>query len=207
MSTSTREAQLIGDSTAMHHLRAQITRVASSQIPVLIEGPTGSGKELVAQALHRESERKGPLVAVNVCAIADTMFEDAMFGHVRGAFSGAIGDHTGYLLEAHRGTVFLDEIGSLAIGAQIKLLRALETHEFRPVGARGDRTSDFRLIAATNVPLAKAVSEGAFRADLAFRLSGVVIRVPSPLPTLKIFLRWPGTSRGDMAPIVRYPSS
>jgi DNA-binding NtrC family response regulator len=179
MSASHRDSQLIGDSAELHFLRAQITRVAASDIPILIEGPTGSGKELVAQALHAESGRTGLLVAVNVCAIADTMFEDAMFGHVRGAFSGAIGEHGGHLIEAHRGTVFLDEIGGLPLGAQIKLLRALETREFRPVGARNDRSSDFRLVTATNVPLSRAVATGAFRPDLAFRLSGAAIRVPA----------------------------
>jgi DNA-binding NtrC family response regulator len=173
------ESLLIGESAVMRQLRTQIARVAPSRISVLIEGPTGSGKELVANALHAKSERTGPLVAVNVCAIADTMFEDSMFGHVRGSFSGAIADHTGHLLEAHRGTVFLDEIGGLQLGAQVKLLRALETREFRPVGARTDRSSDFRLIAATNVPLARAIAAGSFRADLGFRLSGLVIRVPA----------------------------
>jgi DNA-binding NtrC family response regulator len=173
------EALLLGDSPQMQQLRHHIARVAASRIPVLIEGPTGSGKELVAQAVHANSGRVGSLVAVNVCAIADTMFEDSMFGHMRGSFSGAISDHAGHLMEAHRGTVFLDEIGGLQLGAQVKLLRALETREFRPVGARNDRTSDFRLISATNVPLSQTVSSGHFRADLAFRLSGVLIRVPA----------------------------
>ncbi len=178
MSASSAASYLIGNSDAMQYLRAQVSRAASSGISILIEGPTGSGKELVAQSLHAESARKGRLVAVNVCAIADTMFEDAMFGHVRGAFSGAIGDHAGHLSEAHQGTMFLDEIGGLQLGAQIKLLRAIETKEFRPVGAQSDRTSDFRLITATNAPLDRAVESGAFRADLAYRLSGALIRVP-----------------------------
>jgi len=179
VSSANCEAPLLGDSPQMQQLRHHIARVAASRIPVLIEGPTGSGKELVAQAVHANSGRVGSLVPVNVCAIADTMFEDSMFGHVRGSFSGAISDHAGHLMEAHRGTVFLDEIGALQLGAQVKLLRALETREFRPVGARNDRTSDFRLISATNVPLSQTVSSGNFRADLAFRLSGVLIRVPS----------------------------
>ena len=179
MSHTHLESQLLGDSPVMQQLRAQIARVAATRISVLIEGPTGSGKELVAQDLHARSERVGPLVSVNVCAIADTMFEDSMFGHVRGSFSGAISDHVGHLMEAHKGTVFLDEIGGLQLGAQAKLLRALETREFRPVGARSDRSSDFRIVAATNVPLAAAVSSGSFRADLAYRLSGVLIHVPA----------------------------
>jgi DNA-binding NtrC family response regulator len=145
----------------------------------LVEGPTGSGKELVAQEIHAMSNRVGPIVAINVCAISETMFEDAMFGHVRGSFSGAIGDHAGHLLEADKGTVFLDEIGSLQLSAQVKLLRALETGRFRPVGARSDRCSDFRLIAATNVPVSRGVTEGRFREDLAYRLSGNVVRVPA----------------------------
>src|SRR5258707_5408231 len=144
---------LIGDSAPMHELRRRIARVARTELPVLIEGPTGSGKELVAQALHRMSGRPGDCVAVNVCAVAEGMFEDALFGHVRGAFTGAMADHAGYLTEAHRGSIFLDEIGGLGLTGQAKLLRAIETKQFRPVGARHDQTSDFRVVAASNVPL------------------------------------------------------
>jgi len=173
------DAGLIGSSAVMQKLREQIARVAAIPLPILIEGPTGSGKELVAQALHRESRRAGRLVAVNVCAIAESLFEDTMFGHVRGAFSGATADRTGLFGEADRGTLFLDEISGLSASAQSKLLRAIETGVFRPVGARTDDSSDARLLSATSVPLDEAIRAGSFRADLGFRLSGATIRVPA----------------------------
>ena len=170
---------LIGETPVMQQLRMLVARVAPSSLPVLIQGPTGAGKELVASALHRWSGRHGHLVAFNVCALSETMFEDALFGHVKGAFTGALRDAPGYLLEADRGTVFLDEIGGLPLAAQAKLLRAVETRQFRPVGASYDRTSEFRLVAASNERLEDLVGDGRFRADLAFRLRGVVIEVPS----------------------------
>jgi DNA-binding NtrC family response regulator len=173
---------IIGESSAIRILRARIDRVARTNLPVLIQGPTGSGKELVATALHQLSGRPGPLVAFNVCAIGEAMFEDALFGHVRGAFTGAGEDRAGYLAEANRGTVFLDEIGSLYAAFQAKLLRAIETRQFRPVGARRDLTSDFRLVSASNEVLEVMVGSGRFRRDLAQRLSGVVLQVP-PLAT------------------------
>ena len=142
-------------------------------------GPSGAGKELVAHAVHHLSGRSGPLVAVNVCALGDGMFEAAFFGHVRGAFTGALRDSDGFLSEAHRGTLFLDEIGGLSLAAQAKLLRALETRRWRPVGAARDRTADFRVVAATNESLPALVAEGRFRSDLWHRLHGVVISLPS----------------------------
>ncbi|HJR63809.1 MAG TPA: sigma 54-interacting transcriptional regulator, partial [Gemmatimonadaceae bacterium] len=163
----------------MARVRELVRQIAPTELSVLIEGPTGAGKELVAQAMHAASRRSGRLVAFNVCAIAETMFEDALFGHVRGAFTGATSDAAGYLVEADKGTVFLDEISGLAMGMQAKLLRVLETREFRPVGARLDRRSDFRVVAATNEPLATLLAERRIRADLAYRLGGVVIQVPS----------------------------
>jgi DNA-binding NtrC family response regulator len=172
-------ALLVGRSPAMRKLRERILRLADSSLPVLIEGPTGSGKELVAQALHAFSGRPGPFVPFNVCAIAETMFEDAVFGHVRGAFTGATDDAPGYLFEADRGTAFLDEISGLPLLMQAKLLRAVETREFRPVGAKRDRRSDFRLIVATNEDLARLVSAGRFRDDLRYRLRAGVIHVPA----------------------------
>jgi DNA-binding NtrC family response regulator len=145
---------------------------------VLIYGETGSGKELVAQAIHAVSRRDGEIVALNVCALADSMFEAALFGHVRGAFTGAVGDSLGFLAEANGGTLFLDEISGLPAVAQAKLLRAVETKQFRPIGARMDRRSDFRVIAASNENLQQLASAGRFRADLLQRLSGVCVRVP-----------------------------
>jgi DNA-binding NtrC family response regulator len=170
---------LVGESAVMVRLRDLVLRLAPARLPVLVQGPTGAGKELVAQALHRASGRKGRCVAFNACAIPDAMFEDALFGHVRGAFSGASHDHTGYLGEANGGTVFMDEIGSLGIDAQAKLLRAVETRVFRPVGARRDQESDFRLVTATNVRLGDLVGTGRFRPDLAHRISAAVITVPA----------------------------
>lgn len=169
---------IVGESAAMKALRTLISRFAELDLPVLIQGPTGSGKELVARALHEASGRPGRFVAFNVCAVADSMFEDALFGHVRGAFTGATTDSPGYLLEADKGTIFLDEIGGLAPPLQAKLLRAIETREFRPVGARADRRSDFRVVAATNEPVDNLMVQGSFRPDLAHRLSAVVLDVP-----------------------------
>ena len=170
---------LVGDSAPMREMRATIAEVAASQLSVLILGPTGSGKELVAAALHAESGRAGKFVAFNVCAISDTMFEDALFGHVRGAFTSASDHSPGFLREADGGTAFLDEISGLQRGSQAKLLRAIETCEFRPVGGRQDVRSDARIVAATNEDLGALVADHQFRADLAHRLGAVTIRVPS----------------------------
>lgn len=170
---------IIGESPAIRRVRELILRVAPTSLPVLIQGPTGSGKELVAEALHRVSGRSGAFVPFNVCAISDAMFEDALFGHVRGAFTGATQDRRGYLAEADRGTVFLDEISSLSLGMQPKLLRAIETRKFRPVGASSDRASEFRLVAAANEDLHGAARAGRFRADLAHRMAGIVIHMPT----------------------------
>ena len=169
---------LLGESPAMQRLRALIARVALSDAPVLIEGPTGSGKELVAEALHVCSGRPGRFVPFNVCAIGDGTFESSIFGHTRGGFTGALEDVPGYLAEADRGTTFFDEISSLPLSAQPKLLRAVETRSFRPVGARCDKRSDFRLVAASNENLAQLVGEGRFRADLYHRLHALPVRVP-----------------------------
>lgn len=169
---------LIGMSQPMQQLRSFIARASKSRLPVLIEGPTGAGKELVARALHLGSARSGELIAFNVCALAETVFEDALFGHVKGAFTGAMRDTAGYLAEANGGTLFLDEINGLPLTAQAKLLRAVETGVFRPVGAQRDRCSDFRLVASTNDDLAAAVAGGTFRRDLLYRLSGLTITVP-----------------------------
>jgi DNA-binding NtrC family response regulator len=176
---------IIGDSPAVRSMRALIDLAAPSNLPVLIQGPTGSGKELVAAALHTISKRAGRFVAFNVCAIGDAMFEDALFGHVRGAFTGAISDSLGLLREGDRGTVFFDEISGLHPALQAKLLRAVETQEFRPVGANRDARSAFRFVAATNVPLERLVAAGEFRSDLAHRIGAIVIHVPPLLHRLE----------------------
>jgi len=169
---------LLGESAVMTRVRSLVARLAPTRLPVLIQGPTGAGKELVAQALHAASGRPGRFVALNVCAIPDAMVEDTLFGHVRGAFTGAAADHKGYLREADGGTVFLDEIGALSLDGQAKLLRVSETRIFRPVGAAADVQSDFRLVAATNVAMASLVRAGRFRGDLAHRISAAVVTVP-----------------------------
>ncbi|WP_310568633.1 sigma 54-interacting transcriptional regulator [Gemmatimonas sp.] len=178
MLPSSSTSLLIGHSASIRELRATIARIAPARLPVLIQGETGVGKELVASDLHSGSGRTGRLVPFNVCAIPDTMFESTVFGHVRGAFTGAVTDAAGLLAEADRGTVFLDEIGTLSLGGQAKLLRALETGAFRPVGARMDRRCDFRVVAACNEPLMHLVDGGTFRADLAYRIGGCVLDVP-----------------------------
>jgi DNA-binding NtrC family response regulator len=170
---------IVGDSLPMRRLKDLIRRVGPTNLPVLVSGPTGAGKELVAQAIHDASGRRGRFVSFNVCAIADTMFEDALFGHRRGAFTGAFADSPGYLLEADRGTVFFDEISGLALLQQAKLLRAIETRQFRPVGGRQDKDSDFRVVAATNEDLGSLVRNGRFRPDLLHRLGGITIEVPA----------------------------
>jgi len=173
------EDLIVGQSDAICRLRARVAQLAPLGLPVLIEGPTGSGKELVAEALHLASGRSGRFVALNVCALSETMFEDALFGHARGAFTGALSDRDGYFAEADGGTLFLDEIGGLPLASQAKLLRVLETREFRPLGARRDRRSDCRVVAATNDDLAAHVRAGRMRADLYHRLRGALVRVPS----------------------------
>jgi DNA-binding NtrC family response regulator len=176
---------IMGDSSPIRRLRALIATVARTRLAVLIQGPTGSGKELVAAALHTESGRCGAFVPFNVCAISESMFEDALFGHVRGAFTGAFNDVPGFLREANGGTVFLDEVGGLAPTLQAKLLRAMETGVFRPVGAKRDTQSDFRVVAATNERLDQLMDGGRFRADFAHRVGAVTLDVPSLLDRLE----------------------
>lgn len=172
------EQLLIGSSSVMRQLRQAIVRAGRSRLSVLIQGPTGSGKELVACGLHLASARTGNFVAFNICAVNDSMFEDALFGHVRGAFTGAVNETAGYLAEANGGSLFLDEINGLPLSAQAKLLRVIETGSYRTIGAARDRCSDFRVIAAANESLASAIGHGTFRADLYYRLSGIVLHVP-----------------------------
>lgn len=170
---------LIGDSAPMRRLREVVGRVAPTKVPVLIEGATGTGKELVAALIHNQSGRRGSFVAFNVCAVADTMFESALFGHTKGAFTGASAETLGFLREANGGTAFLDEISGLPLALQAKLLRAVETGVFRPIGSSRDATIDFRVVTATNERLDDLVDQRLFRADLAHRLRGFVIELPS----------------------------
>ena len=170
---------LLGLSPAMVALRASIARVAPTTFPVLIEGESGVGKELVARAVHRLSARRDRrLAAINCAALTDELFEAELFGHTRGAFTGAVGARTGLFEDAHQGTLFLDEVGELSPRAQAKLLRTLQEGEIRRVGDNHARAVDVRVVAATNRPLAAAVSTGGFREDLLFRLAVVRLTVP-----------------------------
>jgi DNA-binding NtrC family response regulator len=173
------EAHLVGASSGMHDLRTRIRRLAPMDVPVLIEGPTGAGKELVAQALHALSGRPGAFVAVNMCAVNEARFEAEFFGHTKGAFTGAHAALPGLCADAHRGTLFLDEIGSVAPTLQPKLLRTLQDRRVRAVGAREERALEFRVLAATNDDLARLSREGHFRADLLYRIGMVRISVPA----------------------------
>lgn len=171
--------ELIGDSSAVMNLRQQITRAAPQPFTVLIQGESGSGKELVAQALHHNSQRgDGPLVVVNCAAIAPTLLEAELFGYRKGAFSGADRDHPGLFEQADEGTLFLDEVGELSLECQAKLLRVIEGKAFRPVGGTRDVKVDVRVIAATHRNLDDEVRATKFRQDLLFRLKVIALRVP-----------------------------
>lgn len=175
MPTGTEE--LIGDSTSMRELRARIELVGSATSPVLIVGETGTGKELVARAIHACSARRSkPFVTVNAAAIPETLLESEMFGHVRGAFTGATQAHRGLLSEADGGTLLLDEIGDMPLGLQAKLLRVLQAGEMRAVGADRIQRVDVRIVAATHRKLPELVRTGRFRDDLYYRLN--VISIP-----------------------------
>ena len=174
-----RRATLIGEGPAMQQVRALIARVAPTEARVLITGESGTGKELVAAAIHGCSRRKGrPFITVNCAAIPRDLVESEMFGHERGAFTGATERRLGRFELAHGGTLFLDEVGDLSQEAQAKLLRTLETGELQRIGAEATTRIDARVIAATNRQLGDAVQHGAFREDLFFRLNVFPIELP-----------------------------
>ena len=171
--------ELIGESPIMQKLKTRIERVGQSNGSVLIRGESGSGKELVARAVHRSSLRgKRPMLTVNCAAIPRDLIESQLFGHKKGSFTGAEQDHIGWFEQAHTGTLFLDEIGELTLEGQAKLLRILEGHPFLPVGATKEVKVDVRVIAATNRDLAEFVREKNFREDLFYRLSVFELNVP-----------------------------
>ncbi|QTD45110.1 sigma-54-dependent transcriptional regulator [Ottowia testudinis] len=170
---------MLGESAAMQQLRHTIREVALSDVTVLIQGESGSGKELVAQALHGASRRRSEaFVAVDCCTLQESLFESELFGHERGAFTGADRRKAGLIEAAAHGTLFLDEIGEAGPAIQAKLLRVLETGRFRHVGATTDLRSDARIVAATNRDLRQRAQGGQFREDLYYRLSAFVIHVP-----------------------------
>jgi transcriptional regulator with GAF, ATPase, and Fis domain len=174
------ESELVGDSPAIRNVESQIGRVAGTTATVLIRGESGSGKELVARAIHYSSRRKeGPFVCLNCAALTETLLESELFGHEKGSFTGATEKKVGKFEAADRGSIFLDEIGEMNVGTQAKLLRVLEGHPFERVGGSVPIKVDVRVVAATNQPLEEAVRNGTFRKDLFFRLQVVEIRVPA----------------------------
>jgi len=173
-------SNIIGQSPAMKHVFRMIEKVSQSKGNVLITGKSGTGKELVARAIHFNSPRKNkPFVAINCGAIVDTLMESELFGYKKGAFTGATEDKDGYFKAADGGTLFLDEVGEIPLHLQVKLLRAIETGEVTPVGGTKSIKVDVRIIAATNRDLTKEIEAGNFREDLYYRLNVVEIRLPS----------------------------
>ena len=178
--SSGRLPELIGYAPCMLEVSRRIRLVAPRSTPVLIEGPTGSGKELVAEALHRLSPRsRKPFVAINCAAIPEALLEAELFGHTRGAFTGAVQGRTGRIESADGGTLFLDEIGEMPLALQSKLLRFVECGELQRVGDNETVKVDVRIVTATHQPLAQQTQAGAFRADLYYRLAVFLIRTPS----------------------------
>ncbi len=192
-SQARRFGELVGESLAMREVFAVLERVAASDATVLVEGETGTGKELVARALHDASaRRRGPFVVVDCGALPEGLLESELFGHVRGAFTGAAQPRTGTLVRADGGTLFLDELGKISASVQARLLRVLEERVVRPLGGDSERAVDVRVVAASRDDLDAEVAAGRFRADLLYRLA--VVRVP--LPALR-------TRREDIPPLVR----
>ncbi len=170
---------LVGDSRPMQKVRELLAKFAASSAPVLIAGESGTGKELAARALQAASPRaSAPFVALNCAAISDTLIDSELFGHEKGAFTGAVAQHRGLFEAADRGTFFLDELGELPGATQAKLLRALQEGEIRPVGSTKAKQVDVRVVAATNVNLEKAIKEGTFREDLYYRINTFSIVMP-----------------------------
>ncbi|WP_026977961.1 sigma-54-dependent transcriptional regulator [Flavobacterium tegetincola] len=172
--------EMIGDSKEIHHIKDMIEKVALTDARVLITGPNGTGKELVAHQLHEKSERAAaPLIEVNCAAIPSELIESELFGHVKGAFTSAVKDRAGKFEAADKGTIFLDEIGDMSLSAQAKVLRALQESMITRVGADKDIKVDVRVVAATNKDLKKEIAEGRFREDLYHRLAVILIKVPA----------------------------
>lgn len=170
---------IIGSSTQMVKIFEIVRKVADTEASVLITGESGTGKELVARSIHAQSSRAaGPFLAINCAAIPHDLLESELFGHVKGAFTGAVKDKTGKFLLAEGGTLFLDEVGELPLELQPKLLRALQERVIEPVGGSKEQRLDVRVVAATNLEIEKAISEGVFREDLYYRLAVIEILMP-----------------------------
>jgi DNA-binding NtrC family response regulator len=201
-SQSRRFGALVGESLAMREVFAMLERLAESDVTVLLEGETGVGKELAARAIHDASARaRAPFVAIDVSALPDSLVESELFGHAKGAFTGATSARKGAFVQAHGGTLLLDELATIPSSVQARLVRVLEERRVRPVGADDEKKIDVRVIAASRTPIARLVAEGVFRADLAYRLSVVTVSIP-PLrerredlrPTIEAILRARGTT-------------
>lgn len=172
--------EMIGNSEAINHIKTMIEKVAPTDARVLITGPNGTGKELVAHQLHEKSDRSGAaIIEVNCAAIPSELIESELFGHVKGAFTSAVKDRAGKFEAADGGTIFLDEIGDMSLSAQAKVLRALQENLIQRVGADKDIKVNVRVIAATNKDLKKEIEEGRFREDLYHRLAVILIKVPA----------------------------
>jgi len=170
---------VIGESPAFREVLRTVSVAARSEIPVLIEGESGTGKDLMARAIHRASPRRGaPFVGVNCAALPGALLESELFGHTRGAFTGAVSERRGLFASADKGTLFLDEIGEMPLELQAKLLRVLQSGEYRPVGSDRLLKADVRIVAATQRCLAQEAAAGRFRKDLFFRLNGILVRLP-----------------------------
>jgi two-component system response regulator GlrR len=171
-------ADIVSRGTIMEELLNQARRLAKTESSVLISGASGTGKELLARAIHLASERSGEFVAVNCAAIPEALMESELFGHARGAFTGALRERTGLFEHANGGTMFLDEIGDMPLSLQPKLLRVLQERRVRPVGSNSPRPIDTRVISATNHDLGSAMGDGSFREDLYYRLNVLELRMP-----------------------------
>ncbi|MEZ5359611.1 MAG: sigma-54 dependent transcriptional regulator [Candidatus Zixiibacteriota bacterium] len=171
---------LVGDDPALVAVLQQAGRVAATAASVLITGESGVGKELLAEAIHNNSNRAdGPFVKVNLGGVPSSLFESELFGHVKGAFTGAVRDRVGRFQAANGGTIFLDEIGDLDSANQVKLLRVLQDHSFEPLGSDRTQSVDFRLVSATNRDLPSMVADGNFREDLFYRINLITLRLPA----------------------------
>ena len=178
-STIAKQFEMVGESSAMRDVKAQIQEIASTNVRVLVLGESGTGKELVARAVHEMSTRKSkPFIKVNCAAIPEELIESELFGAVKGAYTGSVADRDGKFTQAHTGTIFLDEIGDMSLKVQAKVLRALQEGEFEKVGGTKTIKVDVRVIAATNKDLKAEVQKGTFREDLFFRLNVVPILMP-----------------------------
>ena len=170
---------IIGRDAKLQSVLDTIERVASTNAPVLILGENGTGKELIAEALHKNSlRRNGPLVKVNLGGLSQTLFESEMFGYRKGAFTGAVADREGRFAAAEGGTIFLDEIGDLDINSQVKLLRVLQEHTYEPLGDTRTRRADVRVVCATNADLNDMLRKGTFREDLFYRINLITVTLP-----------------------------